>query len=100
MIKPGPEDAARVPATTVTQAVLGDRPRGATVALIDATSGRTISYAELAGAVWAGAAGMIEAGIGRGDVVGVHLPDVPELAIALHAVTAAGAVPTPIRSAA
>jgi acyl-CoA synthetase (AMP-forming)/AMP-acid ligase II len=97
MISSRPEGAFPVPETTVTQAVLGARPRGARPALIDATAGRVMTYAELAAAVWSGASGLIQAGIGRGDVVGVHLPDVPELAIALHAVTAAGAVPTPVR---
>jgi acyl-CoA synthetase (AMP-forming)/AMP-acid ligase II len=97
MIKPDCEDAARVPATTVTQVVLADRPRGARVALVDATSGRATSYAELMRAVWSAASGMMRAGIGKGDAVGVHLPDVPELAIALHAVMLAGAVPVPIR---
>jgi acyl-coenzyme A synthetase/AMP-(fatty) acid ligase len=99
MIKPDPEEAARVPATTLTQVVLGDRPRGARAALIDATSGRATSYAELVEAVWTAASGMMRAGLGTGDVVGVHLPDVPELATALYAVMAAGAVPTPIRPA-
>jgi acyl-CoA synthetase (AMP-forming)/AMP-acid ligase II len=97
MIPPRPEGAFPVPETTVTQAVLGARPRGARPALVDATSGRVMTYAELASAVWSAASGLIGAGIGRGDVVGVHLPDVPELAVALHAVTAAGAVPAPVR---
>src|SRR5918992_543500 len=97
MIKPTPDDAARVPATTVTRTVLDDRPHGSRVALIEATSGRAVSYAELARAVRSAAAGLTRAGIGAGDVVGVHLPDVPEIAIALHAVMTAGAAPTPIR---
>jgi acyl-CoA synthetase (AMP-forming)/AMP-acid ligase II len=97
MIPPRPDDTAPVPETTVTQTVLGARPRGARPALADATSGRVMSYAELASAVWSAASGLVRAGIGRGDVVGVHLPDVPELAVALHAVTAAGAAPTPVR---
>jgi acyl-CoA synthetase (AMP-forming)/AMP-acid ligase II len=97
MIKPTPDDAARVPATTVTQTVLDDRAHGSRVALIEATSGRALSYAELARAVRSAASGMTRAGLGPRDVVGVHLPDVPEIAIALYAVMAAGAAPTPIR---
>src|SRR5918999_4542002 len=97
MIKPTPDDAARVPATTVTRTVLDDRPHGSRVALIEATSGRALSYAELTRAVRSAASGMTRAGLGPRDVVGVHLPDVPEMAIALHAVMAAGAAPTPIR---
>ena len=97
MIPSRPEGAYPVPETTVTQTVLTARPRGTRPALVDATSGRVTSYAELASAVWSTASGLIRAGIGVGDVVGVHLPDVPELAVALHAITAAGAVPTPVR---
>ncbi|HEX6472970.1 MAG TPA: AMP-binding protein [Streptosporangiaceae bacterium] len=102
MIKPGrvrggADVAARVPAVAITQAVLGDRPRGARAALVDATSGRAVSYAELSATVRSAAAGLARSGIGGGDVVAVHLPDVPEIAVALHAVLAAGAVATPVR---
>jgi acyl-CoA synthetase (AMP-forming)/AMP-acid ligase II len=86
-----------VPEATVTQIVFGARPLGARPALVDATSGRTMSYAELASGVWSAASGLIRAGFGKGDPIGVHLPDVPDLAVALHAVTAAGAVPVPVR---
>jgi acyl-CoA synthetase (AMP-forming)/AMP-acid ligase II len=104
MIEPGPvhggaDVAARVPAVAITQAVLGDRPRGARAALVDATSGRAVSYAELAATVAAAAAGLARSGVGRGDVVAVHLPDVPEIAVATAAVMAAGAAALPIRPA-
>jgi acyl-CoA synthetase (AMP-forming)/AMP-acid ligase II len=97
MIQPRQGDTAPVPERTVTQTVLGTRPRGDRPALVDATSGRTTSYADMTSAIWSAAAGLRGNGIGRGDVIGVQLPDVPELAIALQAVMAAGAVPVPIR---
>jgi acyl-CoA synthetase (AMP-forming)/AMP-acid ligase II len=86
-----------IPDVTVTQAVFGDRPRGGRAALVDATSGRTVSYAELAAAVWTAAAGLVRQGLGPGAVVALHLPDTPEFVIAAHAVLAAGATLTLIR---
>ena len=57
----------------------GDKP-----ALIDGPSGRTITYAELAGGVKALAAGLAERGFGKGDVLAIYMPNVPEYAIAFH----------------
>ncbi|GAB3673216.1 4-coumarate--CoA ligase family protein [Actinocorallia lasiicapitis] len=86
-----------VPDVTVTQAVFGERSRGARTALTDASSGRTITYAELISLVGSAAAGLRRDGLGEGTVIAVHLPDTPELAVALHAVLAAAAVAAPIR---
>ncbi|TDD28683.1 hypothetical protein E1287_32440, partial [Actinomadura sp. KC06] len=69
------------------------------VAVADAASGRSVSYAELGAMVGAVASGLVREGIGPGDVVGLHLPDGPEFAVALHAVIAAGAVPFPVDAA-
>ncbi|MFC6886487.1 MULTISPECIES: class I adenylate-forming enzyme family protein [Actinomadura] len=79
-------------------AAAGGGSAGARPALLDAASGRTLSYAGLATAVGSAAAGLAREGIGPGTVVGLHLPDSPEFAVALHAVTAAGAVPFPLRA--
>ncbi|GAA3228117.1 4-coumarate--CoA ligase family protein [Actinocorallia longicatena] len=86
-----------VPDVTVTQAVFGERSRGGRTALTDAASGRTITYAELISLVGSAAAGLRRDGLCEGAVIAVHLPDSPELAVALHAVLAAGAVAVPIR---
>lgn len=97
MLSRGVDPAAAYPAVTVTRAVLGaagsdpGRP-----AVVDAASGRAVSYAELAAGVGAAAAGLRREGIGPGDVVALCLPDGPDLAVALHAVMAAGAVPFPV----
>lgn len=92
----GPE--AAVPGGTVTEAIFGERTPGDRPALIDATSGRSLSYTELAAAVGSAAAGLAREGLGRGSVIGLHVPDSPEFAIAAYAVMASGAVLTPIRA--
>lgn len=100
MLSRGVDTAAAYPAVTVTRAVFGtagpDPGRAGRPAVLDAASGSSMSYAELAAAVGSAASGLAREGIGPGDVVGLHLPDGPELATALHAVIAAGAVPFPV----
>ena len=59
---------------------------------------RRLSYGELANAVRRCAAGLRALGVGKGDRVGVFLPLTPECAIATLAVSAIGAVFTPIFS--
>jgi hypothetical protein len=56
---------------------LGDKP-----ALIDGLSGRTITYAQLAESVRAGAAGLAERGFGKGDIFAHYAPNLPEYAVA------------------
>jgi cyclohexanecarboxylate-CoA ligase len=53
---------------------------------------RTLTYAALGADVASFAAGLADAGVGRGDVVVVHLPNVPEFLIAWLAINALGAV--------
>jgi cyclohexanecarboxylate-CoA ligase len=53
---------------------------------------RTLSYAAFGADVATFAAGLADLGIGRGDVVVVHLPNVPEFLIAWLAINAVGAV--------
>ncbi|MBO2457455.1 AMP-binding protein [Actinomadura violacea] len=97
MISNGVDAAAAYPGATVTRAVFGgagsDPARAARSAVADAASGRSLSYGELAVRMRAAAAGLVREGVRPGDVVGLHLPGGPEFALALHAVTAAGAVP-------
>src|SRR5919109_1550718 len=68
---------------------LGERP-----ALIDAPSGRTITYAQLAESVRAVAAGLAERGFGKGDVFAHYAPNLPEYAVAFHAVATLGGINT------
>ncbi|GAA2588503.1 4-coumarate--CoA ligase family protein [Actinomadura fulvescens] len=86
----------------MTEAVFGGGgsapERAAKPALVAATSGRTLSYDELAAAVASIATGLVRTGLGPGTVIALHLPDSPEFAVALHAAFAAGAVPFPVRA--
>src|SRR5438093_3846895 len=59
---------------------------------------RRLTYGELAAAVRRFAAGLRALGVGAGDRVGIFLPMIPECAIATLAVSAIGAVYTPIFS--
>src|SRR5438445_12769875 len=69
----------------------GDRP-----ALIDGPSGRTVTYAALANTVRALAAGLKRRGCGKGDVVAVYSPNLPEYAAVLHAVAMLGGITTTV----
>jgi acyl-CoA synthetase (AMP-forming)/AMP-acid ligase II len=68
---------------------LGDKP-----ALIDAPTGRTITYEQLGQSVRAGAAGLASRGFGKGDVFAHYAPNLPEYAVAFHAVATIGGVNT------
>ena len=47
-------------------------------ALVEATTGRTITHGDLADAVRRAAAGLARRGFGRGDVLSVYCPNLPE----------------------
>jgi acyl-CoA synthetase (AMP-forming)/AMP-acid ligase II len=64
--------------------------RGEKPALIDGPSGRTITYAQLEQGVRALAAGLTSRGFGKGDVLAVYLPNIPEYALVFHGVASAG----------
>lgn len=72
---------------------LGDKP-----ALIDGPSGRTVTYAQLAGMTRAVAAGLGARGFGSGDVFAIFAPNVPEYPAVFHGVAAAGGASTTINS--
>ena len=61
--------------------------------------GESHSYASFASTVQAAAAGLTWRGLRRRDVVGVMVPDAVSFAIAVHAIRAAGGVPSPVDSA-
>lgn len=80
--------------------VLGQaRSRGAKPALIEADSGRQISYERLAGAVSDAAQWLAEAGVGPGDVVALCAPGGIKFVIAWYAASSAGAVITTVSPA-
>ncbi|MDQ4115103.1 MAG: AMP-binding protein [Actinomycetota bacterium] len=55
---------------------------------------RTVTYAELADEVGRLAAGLVELGVGRGDVVAIYLPNTIEAFVAVHACNRIGAIYT------
>lgn len=64
------------------------------LALVDASCGRRLTYAEYGELVERAAHGLIAAGIQPGDVVGIFLPNSWEFCVAFHASQLVGAVPT------
>ena len=73
--------------------VLGSKP-----ALIDGPSGRTLTYAQLAGGVERVAAGLARSGFKKGDVLGLFAPNCPEFVVAFYGALAAGGVVTTVNS--
>jgi acyl-CoA synthetase (AMP-forming)/AMP-acid ligase II len=86
-----------IPEVTITELVLaraaerGDKP-----AIIDGASGRTLTYAQLVVGMRRTAAGLAARGLTRGDVLGIYSPNVPEYAMAFHAVASLGGIATTI----
>jgi acyl-CoA synthetase (AMP-forming)/AMP-acid ligase II len=86
-----PDPAVEIPAEDITSFVLEQaRERGDKPALIDGPSGRTLTYEGLASAVESLAAGLAARGFGKGDVLAVYMPNVPEYAVAFHGAARAG----------
>jgi acyl-CoA synthetase (AMP-forming)/AMP-acid ligase II len=90
VIHAGPA-APEVPDVDITTFVLeGAAERGDAPALIDGPTGRELSYAALVRGVRALAAGLASRGFGKGDVLGIFMPNLPEYAIAFHGAASAG----------
>ncbi len=85
---------------TVTQRLLnvaaarGDKPALVGGAVL--SPGQRLSYADFGRMVQASAAGLAWRGVRSGDAVGVCVPDAASYALAVHAIRAVGAVPSPI----
>ena len=94
-IHTGPYGDVDIPDVDITAFVLeraeelGDKP-----ALIDGPSGRTVTYADLAIGIRSFASGLAARGFGKGDVIGVYMPNLPEYAIAFHGAASAGGMAT------
>lgn len=97
MIHKSPYPDVQIPNIPLTHYILskikdfGDKP-----ALIDGPSGRTITYAQLAGAIHLVAASLNNRGFGKGDVFAIYSPNLPEYAVAFHAVSLIGGTVTTI----
>jgi acyl-CoA synthetase (AMP-forming)/AMP-acid ligase II len=91
MIFRSPYPRIEIPPTPLTPFVLARaRERGDKPALIDAVTGRTITYRQLDEAVRRVAAGLVARGLRKGDVFAIYSPNVPEYVIAFHAVSLVG----------
>src|SRR6476646_4537416 len=66
-----------------------DRP-----VFIDGPSGRTLTHGQVAGGARLAAAGLSQRGFKKGDVFAIFLPNLPEYAIAFHAVVMVGGIVT------
>jgi len=64
------------------------------LALVDASGGRSLTYAEYGELVETAARGLIAAGIIPGEIIAIFLPNSWEFCVAYHAATLAGAIPT------
>jgi len=65
-------------------------------ALIDGPTGRTLTYGQLVGAIRKAAAGLAAKGFKKGDVFAICSPNIPEYAIAFHAIASCGGIVTTI----
>ncbi len=91
MIHRAPDADLEFPALDVTSYVLEHADgRGEKPALIDGPSGRTITYAELGRSIRSFASGLAARGFGKGDVLAIYSPNLPEYAVAFHGAAAAG----------
>jgi acyl-CoA synthetase (AMP-forming)/AMP-acid ligase II len=97
MIFRSPYSNVTVPEIPLTQAVLrhaeelADKP-----ALIDGTTKRTLTYGQLSEGVRRVAAGLASRGFSKGDVFAIYSPNLPEYAVAFHAVATLGGIVTTI----
>ena len=78
-------DVALTPFLFERTAPFGDKP-----AFIDGPTGRTLTYRGWAEAVRRAAAGLSARGFRKGDVLAIYSPNLPEYAVAFHAVSLLG----------
>ena len=65
-------------------------------ALVEGMTGRSYTYGQLYGAVKRAAGGLAARGFGKGDVLAILAPNLPEYAIVFHAVATLGGINTTI----
>ena len=100
MIFHAPKTPIEIPDMALTPFLLRDaEARGDKPALIEAANGRTLTYRGWAESVRKVAAGLSRRGLRKGDVFAIYSPNVPEYAIAFHAVSLLGATVTTINPA-
>ncbi|MGE3847759.1 MAG: AMP-binding protein [Gammaproteobacteria bacterium] len=87
-------DVAIPTATLADYALANVDAHASRAAFIDASSERVVTHGELRAQVTRAAAGLAARGVTKGDVVAISLPNLPEFAVALYAVTSLGAIAT------
>ncbi|MGI8995295.1 MAG: AMP-binding protein, partial [Pyrinomonadaceae bacterium] len=70
---------------------LGDKP-----ALVEGTSGRVITYRQLSESIRRAAVSLARRGLRKGDVLAIYSPNLPEYAVAFHAVARLGGINTTV----
>jgi len=94
-----PLAAIDIPAVPVADFVLARAAsRGSRPALIDAVTGRTITYDQLPDLVARAAAALAALGVRKRDVCAIFSPNTPEFAIAVLAIARLGAVVTTVNT--
>lgn len=97
MVFRSPFPSIDVPRTPLHDFVLGGAAaRGDAPALIEGTTGRVLTYAQLVEQTRRLAAGLSRSGVRQGDVVAIWSPNSPEYAIVFHAVSRLGAILTTV----
>ncbi len=97
MIFTSPYDPVTIPDTPLTPFVLRRAGELADkTALVDGPSGRSLTYGQLAGGVRLAAASLHQRGFGKGDCFAIYSPNLPEYAVAFHAVSTLGGICTTI----
>ena len=92
-----PYPDVEIPELSLTEFVLGRaKALGDKPALIDGPTRRTLTYAGLAQAVRRVAAGLATRGFEKGDVFAMYAPNLPEYALAVHAVASLGGATTTV----
>lgn len=97
MIFRGPFPEVDIPEIALTPFVFQNaKERGDKPALIDGPTGRAITYSGLTDSISRVAASLAKRGFKKGEVFGILSPNVPEYAIAFHAVASLGGIVTPV----
>src|SRR5215203_571396 len=97
MIIKSPCPDVSIPKTALTPFVLHRaKELDSKPALIEGTTGRTLTYSQLADSISIAAHNLAHRGFKKGEVFGILSPNCPEYAIAFHAVATLGGIVTPI----
>ncbi len=99
VIHKSPYPDITIPDVTLAQYVLGNaHERGDAPALIDGPSGRAVSFNQVAQGARRVASSLAQKGFGKGDIIAIWLPNLPEYAIAFLSAPLLGGINTTLNS--